>query len=262
MAIISGITIYPVKGLRGIHLKASSVESMGLKDDRRFMLVDNKGAFLSQRTHPKMARIDIEIQGKNITASFEKESISFSKDPKTDELIKTKVWKHEIESYLVHPNASEWFSNVLNSSVRLVKIPGPKSRIKTFDPSPGQSPLSFADGYPILIAGSASLNFLNSKLLDSISMDRFRPNIVVETMTPHEEDEYYRFNVGTSRFQGIKPCVRCQVITIDQNTAEKGVEPLKTLATYRRNGKGVCFGVNVIVLQEGSVKLGDELVFS
>ena len=155
---------------------------------------------------------------------------------------------------------STWFSDIIGTPCRLVKMPSDDTRVKKFNKPPFESTLSFADGYPILILGSQSLNHLNEKLRAPIPDDRFRANIIFETKEPHEEDEWANFNIGDEvSIRNIKPCVRCQVITINQDTAIKGMEPNKTLATYRRFDQGICFGSNAIVMKEGHIKVGDEV---
>jgi uncharacterized protein YcbX len=119
--------------------------------------------------------------------------------------------------------------------------------------------VSFADGYPLLIIGQASLDGLNARLTEPLPMNRFRPNLVFTGGEPHEEDNWSDFRVGTISFRGVKPCGRCVMTTIDQQTAEKGGEPLKTLATYRKNGHKILFGQNLVALSTGKIRVGDRI---
>lgn len=259
MAAIKEIIIYPIKGLKGVSLEEADVEVMGLKDDRRLMLVDEAGLFISQRTHPDLLKFDIDYHDGQITVSIGNERIRLL-DKGDFHKINVQIWDHHVDARTLDPSADKWFSKHLNKKVNLVLIPDSTARIKSFQKEPGQSPVSFADGYPILVIGSASLEDLNARLESPVGMNRFRGNIILETILPFEEDRYGDFQLGTSQLRTIKPCARCQVITINPETGQEGKEPLKTLSTYRKDGNKVNFGSNVITQQIGRIRVGDELV--
>jgi uncharacterized protein YcbX len=120
--------------------------------------------------------------------------------------------------------------------------------------------VSFADGMPYLIIGQSSLDELNSRLESPVPMNRFRPNLVFSGGEPFLEDQLRKIQIGSVPFQIVKPCARCVLTTVDQDTGEKGKEPLKTLATYRTVNNKVMFGQNVVALGGGSVRIGDELI--
>jgi uncharacterized protein YcbX len=261
---LSEIWVYPVKSLGGIQLQESKVTDRGLELDRRWLLVDDNGLFLSQREHPELALFKPEIVGDflRITHRTYLESIDIPLRPAfSDEMPKlvVTVWDDTIDAFEVSQEATDWFTKQLGVSVRLVYMPQESER--KLDPDyaiTGAEINSFSDGYPFLIIGQASLDDLNERLEVKIPMNRFRPNLVFTDGEAFEEDTWKEFKIGNVSFVGVKPCDRCVMTTVDQ---EKGVvsgkDPLKTLAKYRNFGNKVLFGQNVIGLGLGSVRVGD-----
>jgi uncharacterized protein YcbX len=263
---LSEIWVYPVKSLGGIQLQESKVTDRGLELDRRWLLVDDDGRFLSQREHPELALFKPEIVGEflRITQSTHLESIDISLRPVFSDgetKIKVTVWDDTIDAFEVSQTATNWFTKQLGVSVRLVYMPQESER--KLDPNyaiTGAEINSFSDGYPFLIIGQASLDDLNRRLEVKIPMNRFRPNFVFANGEAFEEDTWREFSIGNVSFVGVKPCDRCIMTTVDQ---EKGVvsgkDPLKTLAKYRNFGNKVLFGQNVIGLGLGAVVIGDSV---
>jgi uncharacterized protein YcbX len=261
---LSEIWIYPVKSLGGIQLQESKVTDRGLELDRRWLLVDDNGRFLSQREHPELALFKPEIVGEflRITHRTHLEFIDIPLRPAFSDgvaKIKVTVWDDSIDAFEVSQTATDWFTKQLGISVRLVYMPQESER--KLDPDyaiTGTEINSFSDGYPFLIIGQSSLDDLNERLEVKIPMNRFRPNFVFTNGDPFEEDTWREFSIGNVSFIGVKPCDRCVMTTVDQ---EKGIvsgkDPLKTLAKYRNFGNKVLFGQNVIGLGLGSVMIGD-----
>lgn len=261
---LSEIWVYPVKSLGGIQLQESKVTDRGLELDRRWLLVDDDGRFLSQREHPELALFKPEIVGEflRIRHRTHLESIDIPLRPVFSDAmakIKVTVWDDSIDAFEVSQKATDWFTRQLGVSVRLVYMPQESER--KLDPNyaiTGTEINSFSDGYPFLIIGQSSLDDLNGRLEVKVSMNRFRPNFVFTNGDPFEEDTWREFSIGNVFFIGVKPCDRCVMTTVDQ---EKGVvsgkDPLKTLAKYRNFGNKVLFGQNVIGLGLGNVKVGD-----
>jgi uncharacterized protein YcbX len=261
---LSEIWVYPVKSLGGIQLQESKVTDRGLELDRRWLLVDDNGLFLSQREHPELALFKPEIVGEflRITHRTDLESIDILLHPVfSDEetKIKVTVWDDTIDAFEVSRAATDWFAKQLGVSVRLVYMPQESER--KLDPDyaiTGDEITSFSDAYPFLIIGQSSLNDLNGRLEVKIPMNRFRPNFVFTNGDPFEEETWREFSIGNVSFVGVKPCARCIITTIDQ---EKGIisgkDPLKTLAKYRNFDNKVLFGQNVIGLGLGTVMVGD-----
>ncbi|WP_264565525.1 MOSC domain-containing protein [Flavobacterium sp. N3904] len=263
---LSEIWVYPVKSLGGISLQESKVTDRGLELDRRWLLVDDDGRFLSQREHPELALFKSEIVGDflKITHRILLEFIqiplrSVFSDGVTK--IEVTVWDDTIEAYEVNQVVTDWFSRLLGFSARLVYMSDESER--KLDPDyaiTGAENNSFSDAYPFLIIGQSSLDDLNGRLENKVPINRFRPNFVFTNGAAFEEDTWREFSIGNVPFVGVKPCDRCIMTTVDQ---EKGVvsgkDPLKTLAKYRNFGNKVLFGQNVIGLGLGTVSVGDEI---
>ncbi|PKB16135.1 MOSC domain-containing protein [Flavobacterium sp. 5] len=266
---LSEIWVYPVKSLGGISLQESQVTDRGLEFDRRWLLVDDDGQFLTQREYPKLALFRPEVEGGNLKITHRGllESITVPLRPVSENeiaKIKVTVWDDTIDAFEVSATISEWFTKLLKISVRLVYMPDASER--KVDPRytiSGDDITSFADAYPFLIIGQSSLDDLNGRLEEKVSINRFRPNFVFTDGEAFEEDSWSHFSIGNVPFVGVKPCDRCIMTTVDQ---EKGIisgkDPLKTLAKFRKFGNKVLFGQNVIGLGLGVVSVGDEIKLS
>jgi uncharacterized protein YcbX len=259
--IISQLYIYPIKSLGGFSLQRSKVLPKGLEYDRRWMLIDDRHEFLTQRTLPIMAlfRTSFSHDGKNIDVFYKGDKIQIPLEMKGSTL-KAKVWGDEVEVIPAEEETNKWFSKNIGFSCRLVAFPEENTR--PVDPDYAFAPdnkTSLSDGYPVLIMGQSSLDDLNARLEDRVGVDRFRPNIVFEGGIPYEEDTLKRFMIGSVAMEGVKPCGRCVMTTIDQQTGAGGKEPLATLSTYRKVGNKVLFGQNVIPVSEGFISVGDEI---
>src|SRR5688572_29481681 len=250
---LTEIWIYPIKGLGGIQLSSAKVFQKGLLHDRRWMLLDDEGIFMTQREYPEMALFRLSLSAHHDVINITKKnasknsSISFNTETiLTEQPFLTKIWDDEVEVQEVDVKLSEWFSAHFNIQTRLVAFP--EKNLRPVDPKYriNDEHVSLADGFPFLIIGQSSLDLLNTKLKQPIPMDRFRPNFVFTGGEPHEEDQWRNFTIGKNRFVGVKPCARCAVPTINQDTAEKGIEPTRTLATYRKKENKIFFGQNVL----------------
>lgn len=261
---IQDLFIYPIKSLPGIRVFQGIVEERGFKNDRRRMLVDAEGMFITQRKFPQLSQIDIQlrddvifVQSKNQRNDTIEIPLDLAEGP--DKWVT--VWDDQIMAKIVSAEVSEWFSDFLGFPVDLVLMP--ESSKRRVDPTyaVNEETVSFADGMPYLIIGQASLDELNSKLESPIEMARFRPNIVFAGGEPFLEDSLKKIKIGEVEFQIVKPCARCVLTTIDPVTGEKGPEPLRTLATYRTRNNKVYFGQNVVALQSGKIQTGDLLAY-
>lgn len=262
MYTIKELVIYPIKGLAGISVKKANALPAGFEYDRRWMLIDEAQRFVTQRTHPKMALFIPEIKDGRLFVSYHEKTISFDLTEKLDsEVIRTKVWDDDVLVQQVSKDASAWFSEMLGQQVDLVRILDDKARIHHNSTKNIDIHVSLADGYPYLIAGTESLQYLNQNLSEPIEMNRFRPNIIVETTEAHEEDTWNKIQIGSASFLNIKPCARCNVITINQNDATIQNEVLKVLNTYRKEGNSVLFGTNVMCTSDGIVSVGDSIIW-
>ncbi len=258
---LSEIWIYPIKSLGGIRLRSSRVLGKGLAFDRRWMLMDETNTFMSQRMNAEMALFKLQPTDSGFAISFRENSIELSyQKGYLSEKINARVWDDEVIVHEVSLEHSQWFSERLGISCKLVCFPEEHER--PVDPryAGNQEHVSLADGYPLLIIGQASLDDLNSRLEQPVLMNRFRPNLVFTGGTAFEEDGWNFFTIGKNRFQGVKPCARCVLITVNQENGEKGKEPLATLSTYRKRENKIYFGQNVLTIDQYEIHEGDAII--
>ncbi len=257
---LSEIWIYPIKSLGGIRLPHAMVMEKGLAFDRRWMLVDENGVFMTQRTTPAMALFKLKIVKRELKIVYSPRSIVHSISLHPNHIEKNEnviIWNDPVVVSEVSKDTSTWFSEILGLQCRLVHFPEENPRAVDPNYKVNDEHLSLADGYPFLIIGEQSLNFLNTKLVQPLPMNRFRPNFVFTGGEVNEEDTWRNFTIGNNRFVGVKPCSRCVLTTVNQDTAEKGDEPLRTLATYRKKENKILFGQNLLSVDQGQVKEGD-----
>jgi uncharacterized protein YcbX len=268
--VLTGLFIYPVKSLRGIAVASAGVDELGLVGDRRFLVVDENGRFLTQRTRPAMARISTAFTIDQLVLSMDGGApISVARNPDASAPRRiVSVWSSEgLQAEDCGDGVARWLEERLQIRCRLVRIGSEFSR-PILKPSarPGDR-FTFADGYPFLIASEASLADLNDRLAERgaepVPMDRFRPNFVVRGCGAFAEDTWPQFTLGSVTFRAGGNCGRCPVTTTDQLTGDRGVEPLRTLAEYRRrtgDSNLVDFGQNLIhTTKHGRVSVGDEV---
>lgn len=259
---LQDIYIYPIKSLGGFRVDYANLEEKGFQYDRRWMLVDKEGKFLTQRKHSKMALFQVEISGQELIVTRKDQpenKIYIPMKPTTEVVMPVQVWDDEVLGQLVDIGVSEWFSKELKIECDLVLFP--EYAIRKLKPqyAVNNESVSYADGMPYLLIGQSSLDDLNTKLENEIGMERFRPNLVISGAAAFEEDNWEKIKIGDSEFKISKPCARCVMTTIDQQTAQKGQEPLKTLATYRLENKKILFGQNLIHLKGAKVQVGDNV---
>jgi uncharacterized protein YcbX len=256
MITLSEIWIYPVKSLGGIRLTEAEVQARGLRFDRRWMIVDENGVFLTQRAFTKMALIDVSLENDAIRlhSRTDNSSVEIPLQPENPQEITVKVWDDVVPALTVSTPADKWLSEQLEKDVRLVMMP--ESTERKADPTYAKNGenVSFADGFPYLIISQAALDHLNSKVDTNLEMKRFRPNFVLSGTEPHAEDNWTSLRIGDIEFEIVKPCARCVLTTIDPETGNKGAEPLKTLAGYRRVNNKIMFGQNAVAKQNGMIR--------
>jgi uncharacterized protein YcbX len=204
---LSEIWIYPVKSLGGIRLNSAKVVEKGLPYDRRWMLTDENGMFLTQRILPRMALFKLSMNDDHLTVRYGANSVHVPLIPKNDHPLQNAIiWDDTVLAQEVDPIISAWFSLHLEKACRLLYFPEGNPRPVDAAYKVNEENVSLADAYPFLIIGESSLAYLNEKLADPIGMDRFRPNFVFSGGNPHDEDNWREFTIGTNRFVGVKPC--------------------------------------------------------
>ncbi|MEI6946859.1 MOSC N-terminal beta barrel domain-containing protein [Paraflavisolibacter sp. H34] len=255
---VSQLFIYPVKSLGGISLPSAQVTDRGLQYDRRWMLVDGDGHFMTQRTLPQMALLQPELTESGLRVVHKKNgnTLEVPFAPAGD-FFQVKVWSNRCRAQEVSREAGQWFSDMLGVASRLVYMPDTTRRRVDGRYTRGGQITAFSDGYPLLLIGQSSLDDVNARLAAALPMNRFRPNLVVAGGLPFEEDGWAEFSISGIPFSGVKLCARCVVTTINQDEATKAKEPLKTLSTYRMRNNKIYFGQNVVHGGEGLIRLGD-----
>ena len=265
---LSGLFIYPVKGLRGFSVNTAAVDALGLVGDRRFMVVDETGRFLTQRTLPRMALVVTALDAAHLTLSADRAGsmrVALAPDPAAP-LCTVSIWQSEgLQAEDCGDAAAEFLSAFLATRSRLVRI-GPAFRRPVLKSAARSGDMfHFGDGAPVLVVSEASLADLNDRIVahgeEAIPMSRFRPNLVVTGCPAFAEDTWPSFRLGSVVFRAAGQSSRCIVTTTDQLTAERGKEPLRTLATYRRDAADptdVNFGQNLIhETMAGTIRIGD-----
>jgi uncharacterized protein YcbX len=260
---LSGLFIYPIKSCAGIALEQADVVERGLAFDRRYMLVDRSGTFVTQREVPRLCRVATALEHDQLLVSApDKAALALPIQPAADlplERLQYRVWD-SVGSALEHPAGSRWFSELLNDDVSLLYMPDSERRdVNPNRARPGDI-VSFADGYPLLLMSEPSLADLNQRLREPVEMRRFRPNLVISGGEPYGEDNFATLRIGALSFRGVKRCERCVVITIDPDTAAQSQEPLRTLSHYRLDDGKVWLGMNLIHDGCGTLRLGDAVI--
>lgn len=260
--IIKDLYVYPVKSLAGIPVKDAHAGERGLRQDRRFMLIDEKGVFISQREHAVMALLAVEQEQQQLKI-FHKRSpddfIFVKNEYPAEQATEVQIWDDHCKAILMPAFINEWFSDKLKMNCRMVYMPEDSSRFVDPDFVPEKRKVSFADAFPYLLATTASLQLVSEKASQTMDVSRFRPNLVVENITPFEEDSWRKISIGNCVFRIVKPCARCVVTTIDQQTAQKGKEPLQSMAKYRKKGNKILFGQNMIAENYGWISRNDKV---
>jgi MOSC domain-containing protein len=256
---LSALFIYPIKACAGISLARSQVVARGLAFDRRYMLVDRSGTFVSQREMPRLCLVETALDGASIVVSSAgRPPLRLPRELSEDSAERRpyNVWDSSGQA-LRHTQGSRWFSELLDDEVDLLFMP--ESERRSVNPKrahPGDI-VSFADGYPLLLISEASLSDLNSRLTTPVSMPRFRPNLVISGCEPYAEDQFASLRIGGVSFRAVKRCPRCPVVSVDPETAALDKEPLRTLSRYRLQDGQVWFGMNLIHDGPGVLELGD-----
>jgi uncharacterized protein YcbX len=253
---LASLYIYPVKACGSLSPVEWPVDAFGLRNDRRWMVVDLAGRLVTQREAPQLAlvRPALETGGLVLRAPGMPE-LRLPLVPAARDRVRVEVWRDVVEAVPVSPDAAQWLSRYLGGLVRLVWMPD--DVVRPTDPRYAEGyRVSFADGFGFLLISEASLADLNRRLATPLPMNRFRPNLVLSGTEPFAEDGWRELRVGGLALRVVKPCGRCVVTTTDQETGERGPEPLRTLATFRERDGNLMFGMNVVHRGTGRLAAG------
>jgi uncharacterized protein YcbX len=265
---LGAIYTYPVKGCHRVTHDGARVEPWGLAGDRRWMIVDTEGVGVTQRDDAALVFLDAAVvPGALRLAAPGRETITIQEPPPAYDMA-VKVFTNRKAAVPARPAGAEadaWLSEFLGSPVRLVFLHDPTAHVPGASAAVG--PMTFADGYPLLLANAASLAALNDWLLEAsdepVPITRFRPNLVVDGAAPWAEDGWVggRLRLGEVVFEAASLCDRCVVTTIDQETATKGKQPLRALGQHRNIDQGLMFGLNLVPSAAGAIAVGDDVAF-
>ncbi|QNE78742.1 MOSC domain-containing protein [Streptomyces finlayi] len=274
LPVLQAVHIHPVKSLAAYARSEAAVEPWGLDGDRRWMLVDAAGKAVTQRQRARMARISARpLTGGGIELSAPGDAPLTVRVPAPGRTVAVDLFKQKLEVVEASGDAHAWLGAHLGTDVRLVHLDAPAHRrlippehSGLLDPAharPGET-VSLADEFPLLLTSLSSLDALNSLVAQGeypdegpLPMNRFRPNAVVEGTPAWAEDDWRRISIGEVSFRVVKSCGRCAITTTDQETAERGKEPLRTLARHRRAGTQLLFGRYLIPDTTGVIRVGD-----
>jgi uncharacterized protein YcbX len=254
------INVYPIKSAKGISVRTALVERRGIQFDRRWMVVDASGVFLSQRGFPRLALISTHLDSDTLHVNAPgMNTLTLSLQPSSPDPIRVHVWNDGVDAISAGDEAQKWFSTYLDMPSRLVFMP--ENSIRQVQPKSAihNDIVSFADGFPLLLISQQSLDDLNNRLVTPVRMNRFRPNVVVNNSNAFAEDRWKKIRIGTMLFYVVKPCSRCVTTTVDQETGIQGKEPLATLSRYRKVDGNVLFGQNIIPENVGTITIGDRV---
>lgn len=263
---VSDLYIYPIKSTMGISLPHANIDELGFAFDRRFVVSDNAGQFITARTEPTLCLVTSKLTEQGIELSAPSmPTLTLTYQKFSSQYQNVEVWGDEIAGQLCSSEASSWFSDYLQRPCQLLYFGQASSRVRRANTDNAHK-LAFADGYPLLLISQASLDDLNQRLVANnklpVSMAQFRPNIIIDNCLPFAEDGWQYIRIGDIDFKVSKPCERCIFTTVNPENGVKDAQqqPLRTLKTYRQTNNGeVLFGQNLIPLTSGHIKQGDKL---
>jgi uncharacterized protein YcbX len=260
---VRSIHVYPIKSTAGMDLSSAAIDERGFAHDRRWMVVDGDGRFLTGREISRIVLIRAVPEGEGLRV--EAPSMPPLRMPAPNERgerMHVTVWDDRVDAARADERSETWFSEFLGRPVRLAMVDARSERVaESGHGATAEDAIGFADGYPFLAISQESLDALNAKMPTSIPMSRFRPNLVIEGAEPHGEDAWRRIRIGEVEFEALKPCTRCVFTTVDPETGQRDPagEPLRTLRTYRRSPGGIRFGMNLVARGRGVVRVGDRV---
>lgn len=259
-AFIQSLHVYPIKSASGISLSHSWVDDFGLSFDRRFVITELNGRFITARTQPTLCLISVNMTPEGLVLTAPDMPVLEIKFKQFSEQYHTvTVWNDEINALYCHQHYDKWFSEYLGVPCQLHFFAERSNRyVKNRN-----NQVAFADGYPLLLTTQATLDDLNQKLKQhKVTMAHFRPNVVVGNTDAFVEDTWKHIRIGEVEFEITKPCSRCVFTTVDPVNGEKHAkqEPLTTLKQYRQMENGdVIFGQNMVALNKGTIRQGDSI---
>jgi uncharacterized protein YcbX len=262
---VSDLFIYPLKSARGIALQSTEIDAFGLPGDRRAMLINPDGSFITQREMPDLARLDVQQEASGFRLGMNGEEL-FVPLPDGIRRVDVSIWKSIVNAAIADEQSNTVLSRWFGRELKFVFFDDDANRIANPEWAGDDTPVTFADGYQILVTTTGSLRALNADIEahgeSSVGMERFRPNIVIDTDEAWPEDRWAAIEIGGIRFDLVKPCARCIMTTQDQQTGSREVaNPMPAMGRIRmsadRRVPGPLFGWNVTPRAAGAIAIGD-----
>lgn len=256
---VKSLHIYPIKSLQGINLTSARLVEYGFQYDRQWMLVDVDNQFITQRTMPIMATLNTKIEHNLLIVSTKDSQIEINLNKESPSNIEVTVWNDSVQACTESDEINHWFSQQLGMPCQLVKLT--KNNLRQVDTvfAHNNESVGFADAFPLLVVSQSNIELLNSKLDNPIDMNRFRPNIVIAGLTPHEEDKLSSLIINDIEIKLVKPCDRCTVPSVDQKTGQKRGDVLRALIKYRQFNKNIYFGMNGLHQSQGTISINQTI---
>jgi uncharacterized protein YcbX len=256
---VTHLFIYPIKSLGAVSLIEADVENEGLRGDRRFMLVDGAGKFITQRTRPELTRFVLRASenGFLVRDSVTGSEKELRREPSLGSWIPVEIWEDQLLAQEVSDGWSAWFTKALSEEVKLVRMSEAEPRVmkEKYQTAMAKN-TSFADSLPILLVSSASYDLVDQRLQEPVDRLRFRPNIIVDAIEPFVEDTWAEIKLGDVSLSGAKPCARCPLVNVDPLSGKSDKRTLKTLASFRTLNHKVYFGQQFVPISQGKVRVG------
>ncbi len=248
---VTELFVHPIKSCAGNSVAAMDFDGVGPSGDRRWMVVDRDGRFVTQRTHPVLQSVTVKLRSDGLSVS-RPGGESLVIESSLEDRLEVVVWKDTVEAADAGDAAAAWFSELLEEPVRLVEQTGRRA----IDAEYSDGEVGFADGFPVLLLGAGSVSQIANQAGISLDARRFRPNIVISGAEPFAEDRWRRVAIGDLVFDFVKPCTRCSMVNVEPDTQQPGKEPLRSLANYRRFDSGVVVGQNAVHSGHGRIEVG------
>ena len=254
---VSDLSIYPLKSARGVTLSSMQLNVMGPECDRRWMVIDKNGTFVTQRKTRKMSLIGVTLTDSGVRLHAHGKPDCLAITPNSARTLTSSVWGTEVNGLDCGDEVASWLSDFLSQTCRLIYMPNDGVRAVDRNFANNQERVGFADGFPLLITSQASLEDFNNKLGYTIGMERFRPNIVISGNEAYAEDQWRKIAINGIEFSLVKPCSRCIMPSVNPLTGTKEMAVNDTLLAHRRRGRDTFFGQNALYNKLGHVHLGD-----
>jgi hypothetical protein len=258
---LSALAVYPIKSCAGLLLPEALLVETGLEFDRAWMVVDEHGEMLTQREWPRMALVQPQFKHSELVLRAPGMLALHLRLDTVEDATRVRVWDDVVKAYDMGALAAQWFSDFLGCRARLVRFDPEEKRLSAPEwTGEVQAENAFSDGFPLLVANQASLEELNTRLAAKgaapVTMQRFRPNLVLAGLSPFDEDHIDTLEItteqGAVRLRLVKPCVRCSIPNVDPISAQTSHEPGDTLASFRADARmkgGITFGVNAVIIE-------------